>query len=164
VIRVGLGQDSHAFEPERSEAGGSSKPLILGGIVFAGQPGLKANSDGDVVLHAIFNALSQAVGGRSLGVYADPLFEQGITDSSEFLRISLDMVRQARYTISNVGISIEARRPKIEPRALEMKANIARLLGVNEEQIGITATSGEGLTSFGRGEGIQVLVIVSLFA
>jgi 2-C-methyl-D-erythritol 2,4-cyclodiphosphate synthase len=157
MIRVGLGHDSHIFEPE-----GSAKPLILGGIVFAGQPGLLANSDGDVVLHALFNALSQAVGGRSLGVYADPMCQQGITDSRQYLPAALDMARQAGYTINNVGISIEARRPRIEPKAIEMKNAIAGLLGVRPEQVGITATSGEGLTAFGRGEGIQVFVIVSL--
>jgi len=157
MIRVGLGQDSHAFEPD-----GSTKPLILGGIVFPGQPGLQANSDGDVVLHALFNALSQAVGGRSLGIYADPIYAQGITNSRQYVAVALDMVRQAGYTVNNVGVSIEARRPKIEPRALEMKKSLADLLGVSMDQVGITATTGEGLTAFGRGEGIQVFVIVSL--
>jgi 2-C-methyl-D-erythritol 2,4-cyclodiphosphate synthase len=157
MIRVGLGQDSHAFEPE-----GTSKPLVLGGVLFPGQPGLLANSDGDVVLHAIFNALSQAIGKRSLGVYADPLHAQGITDSRVYLRVALDMVREAGYTINNVGVSIEARRPKIEPRAIEMKKTLAELMGIDDDQVGITATTGEGLTAFGRGEGIQVLVIVSL--
>ena len=151
MIRVGLGQDSHAFEPE-----GSTKPLILGGVVFAGHPGLLANSDGDVVLHALFNALSQAIGKRSLGVYADPICQRGVADSREYLAVALDMVRQAGYTISNVGVSIEGRRPKIEPMSQTMKQNIARLLGVAGDQVGITATSGEGLTAFGRGEGIQV--------
>ena len=157
MMRVGLGQDSHAFEQD-----GSRKPLVLGGVVFAGHPGLLANSDGDVVLHALFNALSQAVGKRSLGVYADPICRRGITDSKEYLRVALDMVRQAGYTINNVGVSIEARRPQIEPMAEQMKASIAGILGVGDDQVGITATSGEGLTAFGRGEGIQVFVIVSL--
>jgi 2-C-methyl-D-erythritol 2,4-cyclodiphosphate synthase len=157
VIRVGLGQDSHRFEDEAS-----TKPLVLGGVVFPGHPGLQANSDGDVVLHAVFNALSQAIGKRSLGVYADPMCAKGITDSREYLRVALDMVRAAGYTVNNVGVSIEARRPKIEPKAGEMKTSLARLLDVAEDQVGITATSGEGLTAFGRGEGIQVLVIVSL--
>mgnify|MGYP000940299310 CR=1 FL=1 len=157
MMRVGLGHDSHAFEAE-----GSAKPLVLGGVVFSGCPGLLANSDGDVVLHALFNALSQAVGGRSLGVYADAMCARGVTDSSAYLAVALDMVRRAGYTIGNVGISIEARRPRIEPMAGQMKATIARLLDVDEDRVGITATSGEGLTSFGRGEGIQVFVIVNL--
>ena len=157
MVRVGFGHDSHAFEPD-----GGTKPLVLGGVVFPGQPGLLANSDGDVVLHALFNALSQAVGGRSLGVYADPICAGGVTDSSAYLPVALDMVRRAGYTIANVGVSIEARRPRIEPMAAQMKVCIAHLLDIQEDQVGITATSGEGLTAFGRGEGIQVFAIVSL--
>lgn len=157
MVRVGFGHDTHAFEQE-----GSVKPLILGGIEFGGQPGLLANSDGDVVLHALCNALSQAVGGRSLSVYADQLCQQGITDSKQYLGVALDMVRRAGYTVNNVGISIEASRPKIEPRAQAMKQSLAGLLNVEADRVGVTATSGEGLTTFGRGEGIQVFAIVSL--
>lgn len=157
MIRVGLGQDSHPFEPD-----GSAKPLILGGVLFPGHPGLRANSDGDVVLHALFNALSQAIGGRSLGVYADPLCARGVTDSKAYLQVALDMVSRAGYTIGNVGVSIEAYRPRIEPMAEQMKESIAGLLGISADQVGITATSGEGLTAFGRGEGVQAFVIVSL--
>lgn len=159
MFRVGFGHDSHAFEPE-----GSQKPLILGGVVFAGHPGLLANSDGDVVLHALFNAISQAIGHRSLGVYADPICQSGVTDSRVYLAVALDMARQAGYTINNVGVSIEARRPKIEPMSAQMKTRLARLLDVDEDRVGITATTGEGLTAFGRGEGIQVFVVVSLVA
>jgi 2-C-methyl-D-erythritol 2,4-cyclodiphosphate synthase len=157
MIRVGLGQDSHAFEPESS-----TKPLILGGVTFLGHPGLLANSDGDAVLHALFNALSSAIGKRSLGIYADPICRSGVTDSREYLKLALDMTRQAGYTINNVSVSVEARRPKIEPAAEQMKKSLAALLGIAHDQVGITATSGEGLTAFGRGEGIQVFVIVSL--
>lgn len=157
MIRIGLGQDSHAFEAEAT-----TKPLILGGVAFPGQPGLKANSDGDVVLHALFNALSSAIGKRSLGIYADHMCQQGITDSSAYLRVALDMVQQAGYTVNNVALTIEARRPRIEPRAVEMQKSIARLLGVSEDRVGITATSGEGLTAFGRGEAIQVFAVASL--
>jgi 2-C-methyl-D-erythritol 2,4-cyclodiphosphate synthase len=156
-MHVGLGQDSHAFEPD-----GSQKPLVLGGVVFPGAPGLQANSDGDVVLHAIFNALSSAIGKRSLGIYADPICERGVKDSSAYLAVALDMVREAGYTVGNVSVSIEARRPRIEPRAEEMQQHIADLLGVSTDRVGLTATSGEGLTAFGRGEGIQVFVIASL--
>lgn len=157
MIRVGLGQDSHVFEPDDS-----IKPLILGGVTFTGVPGLKANSDGDVVLHAIFNALSSAVGRRSLGIYADPICATGVTDSTVYLGVALDMLSEAGYTVNNVSISIEARRPRIEPRAEDMQKRIAALLGVDTDRVGVTATSGEGLTAFGRGEGVQVLVIASL--
>lgn len=158
MFRAGLGQDSHRFVEK-----GNPKPLTLGGVVIPKERGLKANSDGDVVLHAIFNSLSQAVGERSLGIYADTLcLEQGITDSKEFVKIILKIIREKGYKINNIGVMIEAKKPRIEEHSKAMKKSIARILEVDEDQIGITATTGDGLTDFGRGEGIQVLVISSL--
>jgi len=157
VFRMGIGQDSHAFVPQ-----GTAKPLVLAGVLLPGEPGLSANSDGDVVFHALFNALSSAVGQRSLGIYADPLCRQGITNSAEYVRVALRMVREEGYAIGNVSVCIEAKRPRIEPLVASMRESIASLLGVTPDRIGITATSGEGLTAFGRGEGIQALAVVSL--
>jgi len=157
VVRVGFGSDSHRFEHS------FSKPLILGGVQISDTGGLEANSDGDVVLHAFFNALSQATGGESLGYYADPLYRQGVTDSREYLKVAVDMVRNAGCRVHNVGIMIEAARPRVpHEKVTEMKKAIAGLSGIKPESVGITFTSGEGLTSFGRGEGILVQVIVSL--
>jgi len=157
-IRVGIGQDSHPFVES-----GNKKPLTLGGITISEEMGLIGNSDGDVILHSLFNALSQAVGERSLGIYSDPLcLEKGITDSKEYLKIALKMIEERGYVINNIGIMIEAKVPKIEPHTKKMKECIAKLLKINEDQIGITATSGNGLTAFGKGEGIQVITIVSL--
>lgn len=157
MVRVGFGTDSHRFEHS------FSKPLMLGGVRISDTGGLEAKSDGDVVLHAFFNALSQATGGESLGYYADPLHRRGISDSREYLKVALDLVRNAGCRVHNVGIMIEAAKPRISNEKIaEMKASIARLTSVNMKDVGITFTSGEGLTSFGRGEGILVQVIVSL--
>jgi len=157
LVRVGFGTDSHRFEHS------FSKPLMLGGVRISDTGGLEAKSDGDVVLHAFFNALSQATGGESLGYYADPLHRRGISDSREYLKVALDLVRNAGCRVHNVGIMIEAAKPRISNEKIaEMKASIARLTSVNMKDVGITFTSGEGLTSFGRGEGILVQVIVSL--
>ena len=97
MVRVGYGTDSHAFELN------GNKPLILGGIKLDNKNGLKANSDGDVILHALFNSLSQACGGESLGYYADPLFKKGITDSKEYLKIALKMISDIGYRVSPSG-------------------------------------------------------------
>lgn len=157
LFRVGLGHDSHSFVEE------GIKPLILGGMLIEGHKGLSGNSDGDVILHAVFNALSQAVGEHSIGFYADPLcIEQGITDSREYLIIAYDMIKRAGYKIANVGISVECRTPRLEEISSMIKESIANILGILSNQVGITATTGEGLTAFGRGEGIQVWVVVSL--
>ncbi|HQE94202.1 MAG TPA: 2-C-methyl-D-erythritol 2,4-cyclodiphosphate synthase [Anaerolineae bacterium] len=158
MFSVGFGQDSHHFVDE-----GDPKPLILGGVVIPGERGLKGNSDADVILHAVFNALTQAVGGRSIGYYCDKLcLEDGITDSREYLKIPLQMLAEKHYVINNLGVSVEGRRPPIEPWSDAIKQSLAPLLGITTTQIGINATSGEKLTAFGRGEGIQVFAIVSL--
>ncbi|TRZ51230.1 2-C-methyl-D-erythritol 2,4-cyclodiphosphate synthase, partial [bacterium] len=77
MYRVGIGQDSHPFD--------NGKPLVLGGLAIFKNNGLKANSDGDVILHSICNALSSAIGGDSLGTWADEMRSRGITDSKEYL-------------------------------------------------------------------------------
>jgi len=155
--RVGLGLDSHRFETEKE------KPLILGGIEIPNEPGLKANSDGDVILHALFNALSQAIGGRSLGYYADKMCsEQEIKDSKEYLKVILNRLEEKNCKINNIGIMIEAKKPKLEPWHDKIKESLSELLKINKSQIGLTFTSGEDLTDFGKGLGIQCYCVVSL--
>ena len=156
MFRVGLGQDSHRFADDM-------KPLVLGGFVIPGEKGMDANSDGDVILHAIFKALSQAVGGRAIGHYTAPLFlEQGIRDSREYIKIALKMVKENKYKISNMGVMIEAKRPMLEPHSDAIKKSLAAILGIDKSRIGLTFTTGEGLTSFGKGEGIQAFAIAGL--
>ena len=157
MVRVGFGTDSHRFEND------NRKPLILGTVKLNETISLKAKSDGDVILHALFNALSQACGGESLGYYADPLCTKGITDSREYIKIALRMVSDIGYRISNIGIMVEAKRPYVSMQDIKkMKIGIAELAGVTDDDVGITFTSGEELTSFGRGEGILVQAIVAL--
>lgn len=158
ICRVGLGHDSHAFV-----SGTNPKPLVLGGVRVEAHHGMDANSDGDVILHAIFNALTQALGEHSLGYYADPLYkEKGITDSREYLKIAHNMVTSRGYEIVNIGITVECKTPKLEPLSNLIRKSIARLLEADIEQIGINVSSGDGLTAFGKGEGIQAWAVVNL--
>jgi 2-C-methyl-D-erythritol 2,4-cyclodiphosphate synthase len=154
--RVGIGQDSHRFTDK-------IKPLILAGILFANEQGVEANSDGDVILHALCNALASSVGKGSLSTYADKTcLEQGIKDSREYAKVAYHFVRDAGYRVNNVSIAIEAKKPKLEKRFPEMKKSIANLLEIEADDVGITATSGEGLTDFGKGLGIQVFACISI--
>ncbi len=153
-IKTGIGQDSHAFEHE------NNKPLILGGVEFIHAKGLKGNSDADVVLHSITNAISSITGKNILGTKADELCQQNITNSAEYLKLALQELKG--WTINHIAISIECLSPKISPKIAKMKANIANLIGIKVEDVGITATTGEGLTDFGKGRGIQVLSIISV--
>lgn len=154
-VRTGLGQDSHRFLPPES-----SKPCTLAGIIFEDVPGFQANSDGDVVFHAICNAISSVTGVLILGAVADDLcLKDGITDSEVYLKEAINTLGHQKIT--HVAISIEAKRPKLKPRLLEMRANIARVMNLDMADVGITATSGEGLTDFGCGDGVQCLVILT---
>jgi len=169
-FRVGIGQDSHAFEREEGRQHKSTstrdakKGLTLAGVYFPEEPKLQANSDGDVILHAIFNAISQAFGGESLGFYADAMCEKkGIKDSEKYLDVMLEKIEKENFEIGNIGLMIECKRPKIDPIAKKLKESLSKILSIDIKQIGITSTSGENLTSFGLGLGIQCFAIISLF-
>ncbi|MES2199279.1 MAG: 2-C-methyl-D-erythritol 2,4-cyclodiphosphate synthase [Chlamydiota bacterium] len=154
--KVGLGQDSHRFlSPE------SSKPCIIGGLIFEDTPGLAADSDGDVVFHAICNAITSISGVPILGGIAIELcHKNGITDSQVYLEHALQSL--APWEIEHVAISIEGQRPRLEPRNLEMRQKTADVLKIALSQVGITATSGDGLTDFGCGEGLQCFCILTV--
>lgn len=155
--RVGIGTDSHRFV-----AAGQGRPLVLGGVIFPGEPGLEANSDGDVILHALYNAIAQALGERSLGHVADPLCAAGVTDSAAYLQVIRPLMNERGYRLGNIGIMIEGRRPRFAGHEERMRDRIAAIMGIDSSQVGITATSGEGLTDFGRGLGLQCLCTVML--
>jgi 2-C-methyl-D-erythritol 2,4-cyclodiphosphate synthase len=150
-----IGQDSHRFEGEHSQ-----KPLFLGGVVIPDCPGLEGNSDADVVLHAITNAISGLHGTPVLGLISDDLcLKQGIRDSAVYLKKALALM--GPRMLLHLSISIEARRPQLTPHLYSMRESIARICSLSIDHVAITATSGEGLTAFGRGEGIQVFAIAS---
>ena len=155
AVRTGIGQDSHRFEETRT-----GKPLVLGGVIFGeATRGLSGNSDADVVLHALTNAVSGVTGVNILGEVADKLCRSGLTDSSLYLKEALKHLGSMR--ILHISITIEAKDPKISPMVSAMRRSISELAGVPEDGVCITATTGEGLTSFGRGEGIQAFAIVT---
>ncbi len=154
-VKTGLGQDSHRFESDNTD-----KKLMLGGVIFDNAPALQGNSDADVILHAVTNAISGITGVNILGKISDDLcLKQGITDSSVYLVEALKYLGD--WQLCHLSMSIECLRPKITPHIPALKANLSQLLNLTESDIGITATTGEGLTEFGRGEGIQVLCIVT---
>jgi len=155
-VKTGLGQDSHRFEPENQE-----KALVLGGVIFPEHAPLQGNSDADVVLHALANGISGVTGVNILGKISDDLcLKQGITDSRVYVQEALKYLNG--WEISHVSFSIECQTPKITPKIAEMKTAISDLLGVDLSDVCITATTGEGLTDFGRGLGIQVFCVVTM--
>ena len=153
-MKVAIGQDSHRIDYNNID-----KKLILGGIEFDENFSMDANSDGDVVLHAITNAVSGITGKNILGEIADNMCKSGIIDSEKYLKEALKYLNEK---IVHVSISIECKTPKISPRIEEMRKNIARILKIEESCVGITATTGEGLTEFGKGNGIGVFVCLTV--
>lgn len=158
MIRVGLGQDSHSFSSPKE-----NKPLILGGIKIAAKGGFRANSDGDVILHSICNALSSAIGGDSLSTWADKMCKKGIKDSSSYVEYIFNKVEALGYSIVNISISVEAKKPYLKIEEInKIKKSIALLLKTKTANVGLTFTSGEGLSSFGQGNGMQALTMVNI--
>lgn len=153
-MKVAIGQDSHRIDYNNKE-----KKLILGGIEFQEDYSILANSDGDVVLHAITNAISGITCKNILGKISDDMCKKGITNSEEYLKEALKYLKQK---IVHISMSIECIIPKITPKMEEMRKNIARILQIEENCVGITATTGEGLTEFGKGNGISVFVCLTV--
>ena len=156
-MKVSIGQDSHRFDEEN--APGS---CLLGGVLFEGVPPFSANSDGDVVLHAVTNAVSGITGRNVLGFMADQMCQAGIRDSRAYLAVALEDLFQKGYQVSHLSVSIEGKRPKISPQVEAMRASLADLLQVTPDCIGITATTGEELTDFGRGLGVSVFCVLTV--
>lgn len=159
MYRVGIGQDSHRLKSKNKKI---KKSLILGGVEIDQEYYLEADSDGDVVIHALCNALNTAIGYGSFDLYARPMFNQGIYDSKEYLKVALGMIGKKGYKINNVSFMVEAQKPRLETYREKICQSLAKLLGIDKRRIGIAFTSGENLTSFGKGKGIQAFCIASL--
>ena len=153
-MKVAIGQDSHRIDYENK-----NKKLLLGGVEFEEDYSLNGNSDADVVLHSVTNAISGITCKNILGKIADDMCINGITDSEEYLKEALKYLNEE---IIHLSIAIECKIPKISPKIEEMRKNIARILNISEKQIGITATTGEGLTEFGKGNGINVFSCITV--
>src|SRR3989344_1897038 len=139
AARVGIGQDSHKFTSGK-------KPLIIGSVKISDKNGFEANSDGDVLLHALFNAISTAIGMKSLGFYADEMCKKGITDSRRYLEFIAGKVKEKGYKISNLAVMLEGKKPRLDEHIDKIKSALEKILKIKKEDIGIAATSGEELT------------------
>jgi 2-C-methyl-D-erythritol 2,4-cyclodiphosphate synthase len=113
-----------------------------------------------VVFHSITNAISSITGRNILGSVADKLAKQGQINSQNYLKLALGDLNT--WKINHIAISIECLKPKISPQIELMRNNISKLCNISLADVGITATTGEGLTAFGKGEGIQVISLVTV--
>ncbi len=157
ITSVGVGEDSHEFIA-------SKKPLILGGVCVDSKKAFAADSDGDVILHAIANALSSAMGGNSLGTFATAMCEDGVTDSREYIKVLIKKAQKKEkfLHVASLSISVEGSYPKIDPLAPQIRESLAELLSMPAEKIGITATTGKKMSPFGKGKGVKVVAFILL--
>ena len=163
IYRSAIGQDSHRFPAAFIQEGTIESPLRIAGIDIPTAAKMEANSDGDVILHAVTNAISGITCQPVLGSRADTLCKQGHTDSRVYLDLALDDFKKlGHFSFVHLSISIEALRPKFSPYIDAMRESVAGLLGMPLNAVAITATTGEGLTGPGRGEGIEVLCILTV--
>lgn len=155
LVRTGLGQHAHRFLPPES-----SKFCVIGGVFFEDVPGLAADSDGDVVLQALCDALSSLTGVPILGGVARDLCEKdGITDSRVYLEAAVRTL--GNQVVTHVAISLEAKAPRFEARIADMQEAIADILCIRADQVGITAFGGDSLSDVGCGEGVRATAIVT---
>jgi 2-C-methyl-D-erythritol 2,4-cyclodiphosphate synthase len=155
MFRIGLGYDAHQFKD-----GGR---LVLGGVTIDYPRGMEAHSDGDVVLHALCDALLGAAGLGDIGKHfpdSDAAFK-GI-DSRILLRDVSKKLTGLGYSIGNADITIIAQMPRMAPHIEAMRQNIAEDLGAPVDVINVKATTTEGMGFEGRGEGIAVQAIALL--
>ncbi|HPF26304.1 MAG TPA: 2-C-methyl-D-erythritol 2,4-cyclodiphosphate synthase [Steroidobacteraceae bacterium] len=154
-MRIGSGFDVHAFGPGDS--------IVLAGVRIAHSRGIIAHSDGDVVLHALCDALLGAAGLGDIGMHfpdSDPLWK-GV-DSSRFVTTVMEMLRVRGWVVGNADITVIAEQPKLAPYRLEMRRTLAQLLVVGENQVNIKGTTTEDLGFLGRREGIAAQAVVLL--
>lgn len=156
-VKTGLGLDSHRFIE-----GDTDKQFVLGGVVFDDAPALSGNSDADVILHALTDAISGITGVTVIGAVADKMCHQGITDSKAYLKVALDSL--GLWRVTHVSIVLECLRPKIDPKASALRASVAALLSLEITDVCLTATTGEQLNDVGRGLGIHASAIVTAVA
>jgi 2-C-methyl-D-erythritol 2,4-cyclodiphosphate synthase len=154
-VRIGSGVDVHAFGPGDS--------VMLGGVRVPHSRGVLAHSDGDVVLHALCDALLGAAGLGDIGQHfrdTDPQWKGA--DSKQFVQAVVEMLRVRKLRVGNADITVLAEAPKVGPVRDEIRRQVAVLLEVSEDRVNVKATTTERLGFLGRAEGIAAQAVVLL--
>ena len=154
-MRVGIGYDSHRFEPGR--------PLVLGGVRIPEHPGLKGHSDGDAVAHALIDALLGAAALGNIGHHfpdSDPRWEGA--DSMRLLSAAVSLIEERNYQVINADVTIVTESPRIAIWSERMTECIGEVLHVTRSCVSIKGKTNEGLGWIGRGEGLAVMAVTLL--
>jgi len=152
-IRIGQGYDVHAFGP--------GDHIMLGGVRVAHSQGVLAHSDGDVILHALCDAMLGTLALGDIGVHFPPSdMRWKDADSSDFVRHCAQLLAERGWRVGNTDITVICERPKVGPHALAMRERIAALLELPLDAVSIKATTSERLGFTGRSEGIAAQAVV----
>lgn len=152
-MRIGTGLDVHAFGP--------GDHVMLGGVRIAHERGLVAYSDGDVVIHALCDAIFGALALGDIGTHFPPSDARWRdADSRDFLRHAAALVYQAGYVLGNADVTVIAETPRLTPHVQAMRESLAADLGAPLDRVSIKATTTERLGFIGRGEGIAAQAVV----
>jgi 2-C-methyl-D-erythritol 2,4-cyclodiphosphate synthase len=155
-VRVGTGVDFHAFGP-----GGA---LVLGGVTIPHPRGVVAHSDGDVLLHALVDAMLGAVALGDIGEHfpdTDPQWRGAA--SARFVAAALELLARRGWSVGNVDLTLIAQQPRIAPWREPVRQSVARMLGLAADAVNLKATTTEHLGFLGRGEGIGAMATVLVF-
>ena len=151
-VRIGQGYDVHAF--------GDGDHVVLGGVRVAHERGVLAHSDGDVVLHALCDAMLGALALGDIGRHFPPSDPQWKgADSRTFLRHCDGLLRARGWRVGNADVTVVCERPKVGPHAALMRERIAQACGVALDAVSVKATTSEKLGFTGRGEGIAAQAV-----
>ena len=154
-FRVGFGYDSHRFAPGR--------PLVIGGIVIPYELGLAAHSDGDVLIHAVCDALLGAAGLKDIGTwFPDNNDTYKNADSTLLLAKVVEVVGGKGWTVNNLDCTLVLERPKMKPYVDDIILKLSQLLHVSPENIAVKAKTNEKMGFTGAGEGIAAVAAVTL--
>ena len=154
-MRIGQGYDVHPFQQGRR--------LVLGGVTLEGEIGLAGHSDGDVLTHAVIDALLGAAALGDIGGHFPTSDERWRdAESIEMLKQVVKLIAQAGFRAVNVDVTVIAERPRIAPHVVALRQNLAMALGVESARVSVKATTTDGLGAVGRGEGIAAMAVVLL--
>lgn len=154
-VRIGWGFDTHRF--------GGDGPIVLAGVVVDTTRGLEATSDGDVIAHAVADALLGALALGDLGTHfpsSDP--EMAGIDSMELLARVVRVIEDRAHLVGNVDVTVVAQSVRIEPHRDEMRDQLAARMRIDRSSVSVKATTTDGMGSIGRDEGIAVAAAVTL--
>jgi 2-C-methyl-D-erythritol 2,4-cyclodiphosphate synthase len=150
MIRVGLGYDSHRFAED-------DRKLVLGGVEFPGERGLKGHSDADVLIHAVIDALLGAAALGDIGSHFPDTDEKWRgADSARLLSAAVAEVRAAGYEIGNIDATVICERPRIGGRIREIRERLAGIMGIRVDAVSVKGKTNERMDDIGAGAGIAV--------